>query len=389
MIAVIVIFTLTFGIVIYYSYLGVQINSRKTLSNNEFIWNKYYFISFILLALFLGTRYGVGRDFYSYMGAFSGIRSQFFKFGKTIEFGHVALTNLILAFKLGYRSYFIVTSTITVFLLFRSIKNNFRLLPTAILFFFLGGLFDFGINGIRQVIAMLALYNALLYVDWNGNKMFVFKNFLYYCFFIVIGVSFHYSILLFTPLFFLLHNRFLSLLNAKILFVIAISGFFIESFSISKNVIDFIFDNFPKYVNYALEFSNIENVEKARFGFANTSLFLANIFPIILYDKIKKEYPESRIFFFLFALGISFEIIFSQYLELRRISLYFLYCNIFVFAYIFQYLKKYYKNDAFYKMAFYFACCIFVFKFYYYLPNFMEKQILFDNFSLWFLPLSK
>ena len=389
MFAVIIIFTLTFSIVIYYSYLGVQINSKKTLSSNEFIWNKYYYISFIILALFIGTRYGVGRDFYSYMGAFSGIRSQFFSFGETTEFGQAILINLILGLKLGYRSFFMISSFIIVFLFFRSFKNNFKLIPVAIFFFFFGGLFDIAISGIRQTIAMLALYNALLYVDWNGNKKFVLKNFLYYCFFIAIGASFHYSILLFTPLFFLLHNRFLSLLNAKILFVIAISGFFIGSFSISQNIIDLISDYFPTYVNYALEFSNIKNIENAHYGFANIPLLIANIFPILFYDKIKNKYPESRIYFFLFALGISLEIIFSQYMELRRIALYFLYCNIFVFAYTFLYIKKDYKKNNRYKIVFYIICSIFIFKFIYYLPNFMDSQIPYDNFSLWFLPLSK
>ena len=168
------------------------------------------FSSLVLLTLFIGTREGVGRDFYSYKSSFEFGR-QAFEFGESFELGFIWLTNILHFLKLDYHSLFLATSFITVFLLFKSFKNAYQLLPIGILIFIVGGMYTFIINGVRQGIAMMAFYNALRYISWDRGIKEKLKNFFWFLFYIIIGALFHYSIVIFIPLFFILQKRFLAL----------------------------------------------------------------------------------------------------------------------------------------------------------------------------------
>jgi hypothetical protein len=143
--------------------LGVNKNKRRS-NNAKFQWNIYYFLSFVVLSIFIGTRDGLGVDFHGYVNAYE-TSTQPFIFGESSEIGNIWLIELLKSLNLNYKSYFIATALITIFLFFKSFQNSFRLLPIAILVFFIGGTFDFVINGIRQSIAIMAFFNALRFIN--------------------------------------------------------------------------------------------------------------------------------------------------------------------------------------------------------------------------------
>lgn len=384
---VLFIFIVTFGIAIFFAQVGVTINNRNAVSEGEFRWNKYYFISFVILTLFLGTRDGVGRDFYGYQDNYNYNGGKLFEFGKTAEFGYTWLTNILRNLNFDYSSLFLVTSFITILLLFKSFKNFYQLLPIGILMFFVGGTFVFIINGVRQGIAILALYNAIRYVGIEENIKNDLKNLYRFMFYITIGALFHYSILIFIPLFFLMHERFLSLFNSLILSIIIISGFFINASSFlniySKNLINIV----GIFKNHSDLTTNI--VEVGGFHIGAMVILLINLIPILLYNKISKTFPTSRRYFVLFAFGTGLMYAFSQFLLIGRVIIYLTCLNMFVYAFSYKYLKKQNKQKLIF-VSINILIFLFLFvKFIYLMPQFMELQILKYDFSLWFIHLTK
>lgn len=380
------IYIFTFAIVFLLAQVGLIINNRDVASKGKFHWNKYYFLSFLILFLFIGTREGVGRDFYGYIDKYE-MKSQLFKFGESDELGYIWLTNALHFFNLDYHSFFLATSFITILLLFNSFKNAYQLLPIGILVFCIGGTYIFIINGVRQGIALMAFYNALRFIDWDVGYKDKLNNFFWFAFYITLGALFHYSILIFTPLILILNKRFLSLFNSWILLVVVISGVFINSVSSLSIFPSTIIEIFPKYAQYADPILN--PFYTGHFGFGAVLFLSANLLPVCFYDKIKKEYPSSAKFFVLFSFGIGLYYAFPQYMLITRIIIYLSFCNIIVFAYIYKYFKNQRGKSLIYGFLNIYILLALVIQSFYPFANFMQAQIENNNFSLWFIPLMK
>ncbi|MDD4969988.1 MAG: EpsG family protein [Paludibacter sp.] len=381
----VLIYFFTFSIVIFFSYLGVRENNREVTVVGHFRWNKFYFLSLLTLTIFLGTRDGVGVDFYSYKDGYEN-GTQLFEFGESTEIGQIWLTDILNFFKLDYHSFFIATSFITVLLLFNSFKNFYHLLPIGILIFFVGGMYNFDINGVRQGIAMMAFFNSLRFIKWDGNVKEKLKNTIWFSFYLTIGALFHYSIFIFVPLIFILNKRFLSIFNSRILIILVFIGFFINSVSFLGIFANSFADLFPKYEYYTdLDLMT----EVSGFHLGAVFILIANLIPLIFYNKIKSEFPDSPKYFVLYAFGTGMMYAFSEYMVVGRVILYFSLCNIFVFAYTISYFKKYSREYLKFKFLNFSIIGYYIVLFVYSIPKFMEIQIITDYFSLWFIPLTK
>jgi len=386
MIELIIILFFTFFVVILFSQFGVIVNERDINSNGEFRWNRYYFVSFIILTLFIGTREGVGRDFYTYIENYY-TEGQIFEAIESREFGYIWLSNILHFFNLDYHSFFLATSFITVLLLFNSFKNFYQLLPIGILLFFIGGMFGFVINGVRQGIAMMAFYNALRFISWDEVKKNELEKFFWFSFYIAVGALFHYSIIAFIPFYFILQKRFLSLFNPLILSIIVISGFFINANSFLANFSNSVVKLISLFKNRSDLTSNI--LELGGFHIGAFFILLVNLAPFLFFNKVTKESPAARLYFVLFAIGTGLMYAFSQYLLIHRIILYLSFCSIFVYPYTYFYFKRQSQQNFNYLFLNISILSFLLVKFIYSLPEFMESDILKNNFSLWFIPLIK
>ncbi|MDD3945675.1 MAG: EpsG family protein [Bacteroidales bacterium] len=386
MIELALIFLITILIVVVLAIIGVKHNRSKNYKNNRFHWNIAYFFSFIVLSLFLGTRDGVGVDFFGYKDQFE-YGNHLFIFGLSEEIGNIWLINILHYFNLNYRSYFLVTAFITIFLFFSSFKNNYRLLPFGIFILFVGGTFEFLTNGIRQGIAFMAFLSALQYLNSDLNAKTSWKNICSFLFFIFIGSLFHYSILLFIPIILFVNKSLLSKLNSQILVIIIFLGFFINSVHLFDKFANSIIDFFPKYNPY--EDLTERVINKGAFGLGAAINLFMNILPLLFYNKIRIKYPESRKYFVLYSIGISLMYAYSNNMMVSRVFYYFYLSIIFVFSYVFQYIYVQRKANSIYPVI---GSIIFVFlllRFIYILPQFMNIQIRYDDYSLWLIPLNK
>lgn len=384
------IYALTFTFTILLSYYGVLINDKNDVIRGSFLWNRYYILSFTVLTLFIGTREGIGYDFYSYKEAFEN-GGQIFEFGESSEIGYIWLTDFLHFLDFDYHSFFLLTSLITIFLFFKSFKNDYQLLPIGIFIFFVGGMYDFVINGIRQGIAVMAFYNALRYVALDtGNFNSKSKNFFWYCFYFAIGGLFHYSIFVFFPLIFILNKKFLSLFNSRILISIVFLGFFINSASLFNAFSSLLIDLIPKYEVYANPEFSLKR-EVGGFGIGAVIILFLNLLPLFFFDKIKKEYPNSCKYFVLYAIGTCMMYAFFEYMLVSRILIYMSLCNMFVFSYTFSYLKKKGRSDSniVYILLNILIVSMLSFMYIYTIPAFMELHIIKKDYSLLFIPLAK
>jgi hypothetical protein len=162
-------------------------------------------------------------------------------------------------------------------------------------------------------------------------------------------------------------------------------GFFIDSTSFLNSLTSSIISIFPKYESYSDLSNRLRDF--GNFGFGAILIFILNIIPLIFYNKIKNEYPESKKYFILFAIGTSLMYAFSRYMMLERSILYLSFCSIYVLAYTYRYLKL--KRKPLYYILNTLIFTFLIVKFIYVLPIFVETQITNDKFSLWFISMVK
>jgi len=379
MIEFLILFFITTALAVLFAMQGVLVNDKNVGVKGDFKWNIWYFISFILIVLFLGTRIGVGRDFYSYKDLYEG-QSFDFLFGYTIEYGAIFLIDCLNYFNLDFSWFILITSTITSFLLFASFKKSYNILPFGILFFFLGVNYVFVINGIRQGIAMMAFLNALIYVNNNDNKKLV--NICWSLFYIFIGFLFHYSALLLIPILFI-PRAFLKKLNSMSTFIILVSGMILFTVIIQEHAMT-LGNLVPKYSGRI-----DEGVLNARFSLGAIIILVMKICPLFFFDIIKNKYPKSSIYFLIYAVGLALYYSFYNYMMINRLSHFFLSTEIFVYGYFCHYFisntKYKYIHIRLYSMMFVvFIICLFVYQ----MPMFMSIQVLNDDYSIAGLTLS-
>lgn len=387
MIDLLIIYLFTFLLVIIPSLYGRKINKRHTTDIEKFRWNKYYLFSLVILTLFLGTREGVGVDFFNYKNNFE-YGSAFSEFDISTEIGYNWILNILHFFNFDYHSFFLVTSFLTVFLFFTSFKNAYNLLPLGIFIFFVGGLYNFAINGVRQGIAIMAFYNALQYLNLGGNNKDKLKNLFSFSFHIGLGALFHLSILFLIPLLLILNKKILSIINSYILIIIILIGFLINTDFLTEDITNKFIGLIPKYENYSSLILNAKT-EEFHFGFISFFNLFTSLITVLFYDKIKKEIPLSQKYFVLFAIGTSLEYIFSGYLFIDRMLMYFIFCNIFALSYTFYFFKKHRNKYKLYLGLNIIIFCFFIVRFISSIPDFMDLQIQMHSYSLWYIPLTK
>ena len=387
MLNLIIIFIVSFALIIFYAYRGTVLNSK--ISSNLLKWNRYYTYSFIILLLLMGLREGVGRDWYAYYGNyFNKNLFRYFQFGESTEFGNGALIWVLKGLGFHAQSYFFFTSLITIYLLYTYFKNLYFLLPFALLVFFTDGLFVFSLNGIRQGIAIIAFLNVMRFPIENYNFKENSRNFLNIIFYFFVGLSFHYSIVAYVPFIFLNNKIILRFFNSKILIIIVLSGFLINVLGFASNFEGITSEYFPKYSDYFL-FDKYANYGKKIFGIGSTLYLMMYLIPFFYFDKIKKKYKNVEIYFVLFAFGLflQYTIFTEDVMLINRLIKYLLAFSIIVLSLGINYFMKY--NRKYYTILLLFSVSLLIVKLFIKMPLFMELEIIKNNFSLFLLPLMK
>ena len=132
----------------------------------------YQLFTFILLVGFAGLRVGLGKDYEVYENGYKWVQSESFHAFEPLW------QNVILgmhALGIGFRSFMVLTSAITIALFFKGIRRLSISYPLGVLFFVL---FNTGylesLNGVRQSLALMITFAAFhLYVERRYWRFFL------------------------------------------------------------------------------------------------------------------------------------------------------------------------------------------------------------------------
>lgn len=234
---------------------------------------KYFLLClFLVLWVPLATRYGIGRDYFSYVDIYKNVLVT----RDGIEVGFYYLNYLLAYFGFHYQSIFILTSFITIYLSVKSFDREYTIV-SIILFGVLVYLQAFSI--VRQMLAVaVCLYSCLLWNKGVKIKAIIF---------LMLAPLFHYS----AAIIFILAiiSRYVKIDTFKCFAMLGLSLIFVFVF----NGIDFIFSNpillNSKYGYYVTSAFNRPTEIGSGIGVA-IALFL----PFLIFMKASKIYKYNK-----------------------------------------------------------------------------------------------
>ncbi len=200
---------------LYYNltYLIPAIVVVLSLNNNSKIYRIIELLFLLLLVVLIGLRYQIGGDWIWYLKSFKLFGEiNFSEFNYTYNYGYIVINWII--YNLGLSYYFVklfcaFILVISIYYFFKSFKVD-RLLAYCI--FFPLGIVVISMGFVRQGCAMSFLMLALTFL--NENKYF--RSYL----FLLIGLSFHKSILIFFPIIFLVAPKYRIIITIVIIIFI-------------------------------------------------------------------------------------------------------------------------------------------------------------------------
>ena len=254
---------------IVYIILLLVIMVFACLSNkvNEKGKNVLIFLIFLSLSIISGIRYNVGADYLNYQTFFNyiGVLSN-----SDYEIGYYLL-NYILKFLFNNSiSIFFATSMIINYFICKMIKDN----ENHVLSYFIyicGTYFFFGLNGIRQAIAMSLFYYSLKFIKTKNLKKYFICN--------LIGMLFHISSSIFIPLYLILDKP---IKNKKKVIIL------IMSFLLSNTIVK-ILSNVLLTSRYSFYILKSEYYIKSTFNISSIINFLILILYSVFTDKNDKN----------------------------------------------------------------------------------------------------
>lgn len=210
---------------------------------------------FIGLTLFSGLRSDVGIDYESYLAFFYGLKE-----GVLHEPGSALLMELLSRIGGTEHLYFLIMAAVTEFFVYKIFMRETRFFWLLVIMYYCVSIFYFAsFNAVRNFAAIAIMIWAVKYAenqDWK--KLFLIS--------LITGFTFHYSALIFIPLYFYLRTH----LSIKQVLLISILVFFFGSLILLL----LEYTPYAKYEKY-MEEDNRENaVEMIHFVFAALSLLV-------------------------------------------------------------------------------------------------------------------
>ncbi|MCY9797021.1 EpsG family protein [Citrobacter braakii] len=230
---------------------------------------------FFIIWIPASIRYGVGTDYFSYLGIFENV-----KLGAiTTEFGYYLINFFVYKTGLNEQFIFAISSFIVCFNFFRSLDRSYIWLTVLV---FLCTFYLPSLSLVRQAIAVsfagLAVYSIL------NSKEYKFLIF------ILIGCFFHYSIIILIPFYFVRNIK----LSPKFLLAVTIFGCIIlMSSNFLINIMDSSLLGNTKYGYYATSKFNTEAEIGSGLGVVMKLLLPA--FAIISAKNLVKLNPKTNI----------------------------------------------------------------------------------------------
>lgn len=295
-------------------------------------------VPILLYTLVMGFRYGVGKDFLSYTEMYTNelqglTLEEMFAF--RYEKGFVVMVWICELISRDPCIFFLATSFLEVFLLYKAFNNFREVLPYIYLTFILSGIALFGYTNIlRQAIAFGFFTVGLKYIPD--------KKIIPYLIICALATSFHISSLMMIPLFFVWIRRTDFFHWPVIECLVYLACFGIGVFSPINQLLgnlDTILAvlGYDKYTGGVMEYMTLNS----KIGVTRLSFLLANLVIVFNSTKIKEHYnsPWVNIYYDLYFVGICCSFLFLGSMMLQRLVIFFTYFSFIFYGFTLKYFK--------------------------------------------------
>lgn len=286
---------------------------------------------FLILILFSGFRYNVGKDFKNYEQIYNNIKiNNMIEIKKYVEFGYIYLNEIIIYFKGSFQLVLLIMALFSNIFIYKFIKDRFFILPqkekymiySIYIYFLIGAYYISSFNAVRQFLAISIFLYSYNFIERRKLKRYII--------YLTIGSFFHKSLILLIPLYWLLSIKKITLKYFFIL--IAIDILFV-------NNLDFIIQYIPFYSGYSEKIYKFSTNYILLLG-----LLLLNLSLIFFHKNIKLNKYEYNItlicILLLFTIILNKNIYPSLNLVLMRLTSYFYFFSMVTIPRLLWYLKK-------------------------------------------------
>lgn len=297
--------------------------------------NFIQFLALFLIAFIAAIRHDVGTDWNTYDELFALYKRMH---GATLdtmgmEPGYYFVNKAVIWIGGGSALVFGILALIGWYFVFKSVP--YHLLPILVFFLFVDEYFFISLNLVRQFTALGIFVFAV--------KFIVRRRFLEYLFALLIASTFHLSVLVLIPLYFLPYDK---LYNRNVwigLYLVSLSLANIQSL-VELFVVSFvrIADLIPVFGIYTRYILNAK-FENFRLDIGLGYLFRVMISLVILYTSklVVKMEPKTKVYYTLFFIGLLIYNLFYMAPLIVRINHYFIIFRSFVLTFTVWYLWKY------------------------------------------------
>ena len=302
--------------------------------------NLRHILTIICISFIVAIRYNVGVDWGSYVQLFNEYQN-FSDIEYNIEIGAIFINKMIIFFGLNYQWMFFTFSIFTWYFFFKSINTLF--IPLFIFFLFTDEWFFWGMNGIRQFLAMSIWVYSINFIINKEYKKFLIA--------ILLGSLYHKSILFLIPFYFIPKKYSINTIILIFIFVstaiIGNNSFFINILQRATNIVGENVTFLNSYSVY-IDYDNFIYNKNIQIGFGYMFRFFVNFFIIVVSQSFIKKNPDLYIYFIIFFIGAIISNLAYNVQIVGRINNYFLILRPFILSII---IWDYFKRSNFQFLA--------------------------------------
>jgi len=306
---------------IVYIIAHIGINSKY---ESKFLSRLSAFVIFVILVIISGFRTGIGDTFFykhKYMLLVENPVADF----KDKDVGFTFFMLLLAKLSKDPQILIFVTSFITNLFIVIALYKYSKPFEVGIFLYFGTVLYYVTMNGIRQSMVAAIMLWAVKYISEG--------RFIKYTALVLLLSTLHQSAIIFIPLYFLVRTEawsrtFWITLGSALVFTIAFKPLSGTTAGLLESTV---------YENYGQDMlTNEETVNSIRVLITLVPLVLA----YFVRDRLKNEWPESRIFIYMALFNFIFMLLGTQYLYFYRLCIYFDLFNLILIPKLLQFYGK-------------------------------------------------
>jgi len=323
-------YLLLFFLLLLFAIPDLSVGRRNKLKAQLFL------ASVVVLTFVAGLRWETGVDWLVYTEMFGYAPTlgtpNFFSQFPSLDVGYWLLMSIIKTLGGGIQLVFLTIAIASFTFLCKALKTYTPYKNISLLLYFCMVFFVLDMSGIRQALALNIFFYSIQYIKS--------RNFKKYLLFTLLAFSFHWSSLIFLPIYFILNRR-LSTRTGVIFFMVCvfIAIFQVQWFGYLLGTISNIVGD-ELYLR--IQFYTQDSVFAAQRTIGLGAIALICIFlPLCLYrEKLEKQYPYFNIYFNLFLLQALVVFALFEFVEISgRLVFYFSLSTIIVLPYLIHLLK--------------------------------------------------